>query len=101
MPYARGKKAFGFSDRSGFRYPLNDMKTEWNGLRVGPDEFEDKHPQLEPPRLRPDAQALRDPRPDPSGTSVNVLLGLPTLEVPQPHIWRIITAVGEPEVTTT
>jgi hypothetical protein len=40
------------------------MKTEWNGLKVGPDEYEEKHPQLEPRRTVIDPQALRDPRPD-------------------------------------
>tara|TARA_R100000657_G_C4629734_1_gene77978 strand:+ start:120 stop:575 length:456 start_codon:yes stop_codon:yes gene_type:complete len=61
--YASGKDAYGYSDRSGFRYRLNEMMTEWNGLKVGPDEYEPKHPQLEPPRAGPDPQALRDPRP--------------------------------------
>ena len=46
--YASGKYAYGISDRSGFRYRLADMVTEWNGLKVGPDEYEPKHPQLEP-----------------------------------------------------
>ena len=64
MAFASGKKAFGISDRSGFRYRLKDMKREWNGLLVGPDEFEAKHPQLFPPRIGPDPQALRNPRPD-------------------------------------
>ena len=45
--YASGKKAWGYSDRSGFRYRLRDIK-EWNGLKVGIDEYEPKHPQLEP-----------------------------------------------------
>ena len=62
--YAAGNKAFGISDRSGFRYLLRDMKKEWNGLIVGPDEYEPKHPQLEAPRAGPDPQALRNPRPD-------------------------------------
>ena len=64
MSFASGKKAFGISDRSGFRYRLRDMKREWNGALVGPDEFEAKHPQLFPPRIGPDPQALRNPRPD-------------------------------------
>ena len=64
MSFASGKKAFGISDRSGFRYRLRDMKREWNGALVGPDEFETKHPQLFPPRIGPDPQALRNPRPD-------------------------------------
>jgi hypothetical protein len=40
------------------------MKTEWTGAKVGPDEFETKHPQLFPPRAFPDPQALRGPRPE-------------------------------------
>lgn len=62
--YASGKNAWGYSDRSGFRYRLNEMITEWNGSKVGPDEYESKHPQLEPTSVGPDPQALRDPRPD-------------------------------------
>ena len=64
MAYASGKYAYGISDRSGRRYRLRDMKTEWTGAKVGPDEFEPKHPQLFPPRAFPDPQALRDPRPE-------------------------------------
>lgn len=64
MAFASGKKAFGISDRSGFRYRLRDMKQEWNGLLVGPDEFESKHPQLFPLRVGPDPQALQNPRPE-------------------------------------
>lgn len=64
MAFASGKNAYGISDRSGFRYRLRDMKTEWNGFKVGSDEYEEKHPQLEPRRKVIDPQALRDPRPD-------------------------------------
>jgi len=66
MAFSSGKKAYGISDRSGFRYRLRDMKREWNGLLVGPDEFEEKHPQLFPPRIGTDPQALRNPRPEPN-----------------------------------
>lgn len=62
--FATGKHAFGISDRSGFRYRLKDMRKEWNGLLVGRDEWEEKHPQLQPLRAIPDPQALRDPRPE-------------------------------------
>ena len=64
MAYASGKHAYGISDRSGRRYRLREMRTEWTGAKVGPDEFEPKHPQLFPPRAFPDPQALRDPRPE-------------------------------------
>ena len=75
--YASGKRAYGYSDRSGFRYRLRDMIKEWNGLKVGPDEYEAKHPQLEPNYPGPDPTALYEPRPD-SRTEVSVenLLGL-------------------------
>ena len=62
--YASGKNAWGYSDRSGFRYRLSEMMTEWNGSKVGPDEFEPKHEQLEPISPGPDPQALYDPRPE-------------------------------------
>ena len=62
--YASGKRAYFMSDRSGFRYNYRDMKKEWNGAMVGPDEFEPKHPQLGPVRKVNDSQALRDARPD-------------------------------------
>lgn len=73
--YASGKNAWGFSDRSGFRYRLSDMITEWNGSKVGVDEYEAKHPQLEPRTPGADPQALYDPRPDQrTETEVAVLL---------------------------
>lgn len=62
--FASGKDAYGISDRSGFRYRLVEMVTEWNGSKVGRDEYEPKHPQLEPIRVGPDPQAIHDPRPD-------------------------------------
>ena len=73
--FAVGKNAYGISDRSGFRYKLNEMKREWNGLLVGKDEWEKKQPQLEPRRTITDPQALRNPRKDTtyvtSGVNVN------------------------------
>ena len=64
MAFASGKNAWGISDRSGRRYRLRAMKKEWTGALVGPDEFEPKHPQLYPPKVGPDPQALRNPRPE-------------------------------------
>ena len=32
--FAVGKKSYGISDRSGFRYRLNDMQKEWTGMLV-------------------------------------------------------------------
>lgn len=64
MAYASEKNAWGISDRSGRRYRLSEMKTEWSGAKVGPDEFDPKQPQLSPPNVGPDPQALKDPRPE-------------------------------------
>ena len=62
--FATGKDSYGISDRSGFRYRLREMRREWNGSLVGPDEYESKHPQLDPPKHITDAEAIRDARPD-------------------------------------
>jgi|TARA_E500000305_G_C3999025_1_gene226244 hypothetical protein len=74
--YARAKNAYGISDRSGFRYKLRDMRKEWNGSFVGKDEYESKHPQLEPRLGFADAEAIKDARPDRTEPSVSVLLPL-------------------------
>jgi len=64
MAFAAGKKTWGICDISGFRYRLKDMKKTWDGFLVGPDQWSPKQPQLEAPRVGPDPQAIRDPRPD-------------------------------------
>jgi len=62
--FASGKDALAISDRSGFKYPYRLMRREWNGLLVGPDEFDPKHPQLGPFRKISDPQALSNSRPE-------------------------------------
>ena len=85
--YASGKNAYFISDRSGFRYPYKDMRREWNGAIVGPDEYEPKHPQLGPFRSVNDAQALKDARPDVpevftiSITGINISTSLASVSV--------------------
>jgi hypothetical protein len=68
--FASGKHALGISDRSGRTYKLREMIKEWNGLLVGKDEYESKQPQLEPRHTKADPQALRQSRPDRSGSAV-------------------------------
>ena len=75
MTYAKGERAWGISDRSGRRYRLREMRKEWNGALVGPDEYEAKHPQLYPPKVYPDPQALKGPSPDPEEGHVYVSVG--------------------------
>jgi len=60
---ATGKYAKAISDRSGFAFPYNEMVKEWNGSFVHRSEFEEKHPQLEPRKHKPDGQALKNARP--------------------------------------
>ena len=74
--FASGKRAYGISDRSGFRYRKAEMRKEWNGLLVGPDEYEPKHPQLTPPRNIADPEAIRNARTDRTEPAIEVLLGL-------------------------
>ena len=63
MKYATGKFAKAISDRSGMAFPYKEMRKEWNGSFVHQSEFEEKHPQLEPRKHKPDAQALKDASP--------------------------------------
>ena len=105
--YATGKKAYGISDRSGFRYRLRDMRKEWNGLLVGYDEYEPKHPQLEPLRARPDPQALRDPRPEHNLTEQRSIqygfdpVGFSDIDgITPPKKFKAIGIVGAVTVTT-
>ena len=60
---ARGKRSFAIGDRSGFKVPYTSLKTTWDGLRVEPEDWEPKHPQLTPAKNVVDATALFDPRP--------------------------------------
>jgi hypothetical protein len=89
--FASGKWAYGISDRSGRRYRLKDMKREWNGLLVGPDEFEVKHPQLEVRQKVVDPQALKNPRPD-RVEPLELVFGAPVF--PSDPTWVQSEAVG-------
>ena len=36
QPYAKGRRAYGYCDKTGFRYPLHDLVYEvQNGIRTG------------------------------------------------------------------
>ena len=60
--YAKGKKSYAISDRGGQRVRYTQLKTTWDGLRVAPDEWEPKHPQLTPVKNIIDSQQLFKPR---------------------------------------
>jgi len=89
--FATGKYALGVSDRSGFVYRLNDMKVEWTGALVGPEEWEKKQPQLDPRKHVMDPQALRNPRPS-TPMVLSIYVGVPLPEGPN---LRNLTAFGQ------
>lgn len=67
---AQGKKAYGFCDRSGFRYPLKDLVPQIenrrrNGMMVGRDMLDIDHEQLRLDEVNASEDiSLKDPRPD-------------------------------------
>lgn len=67
---ANPKHAFGYSDRSGFRYPLKDLVPQYEnghdtGLLVGRDEVDIDHEQLQlSDVVTDDPTPLDNPRPD-------------------------------------
>ena len=52
------------SDRSGQRFPYQEMVQEWNGSWVHISEYEPKQPQLEPKPTTADPQGLQYAHPD-------------------------------------
>jgi hypothetical protein len=61
---ASGKFAFGLCDYCGQRYPYTQLRKNWRGFKVCPEDYEPKEPQLEPLRIVADAITLDQPRPD-------------------------------------
>ena len=69
--FAKGKYAFGFCDRTGFRYKIKDLVPQikagrMTGLMVGKDMLDEDQPQNFLGRLGDyaDPQAIRNARPD-------------------------------------
>lgn len=102
--YARGSKAFGFCDKTGFRYPLSDLVWEYNngqrtGFRVGKDVVDPDQPQNFLGRLKiNDPQSLRDPRPDTSQDESRALFGWNPV---WNEIQYMVGSVGTVTITTT
>jgi hypothetical protein len=61
---SNGKYAYMISDRSGQRFPYQEMVQEWNGSWVHITEYEPKHPQLEPKPHQADPEGLQYAHPD-------------------------------------
>jgi hypothetical protein len=104
--YARGKKSQAISDISGLRVPYTQLRTTWDGLRVSPEDFEPKQPQLTPAKNVVDATALFNPRPDNDPENAEVFIGftqdwtidrrlLPPVGVPAPgNVGNVLIEFG-------
>ena len=81
VPYAKGRRAFGFCDRCGFRADLSALylqpvKGRNTNLKVCNECLDQDHPQLFLGMFPiNDPQALRDPRPDTAKVVSEALFG--------------------------
>tara|TARA_R100001443_G_scaffold112382_1_gene125894 strand:- start:1727 stop:2884 length:1158 start_codon:yes stop_codon:yes gene_type:complete len=116
--YASGKHAFGFCDRTGFRYKLKDLVPQIeagrpNGMLVGKDVVDVDNPQWKLGMINmSDPQALRNPRPDggfdqsrelsafdPVGGG-NTAMGSRTVGLDMSgHVGRVQVEITEPDST--
>jgi hypothetical protein len=95
--YASGKKSQAISDISGLRVPYTKLRTTWDGLRVSPEDFDPKQPQLTPAKNVVDATALFNPRPDTDPENVVVYIGFTQDWTIDP---RLLPPVGVPSIGT-
>ena len=105
MDKATGKYAFGICDRTGFRYPINDLVYEFDngkrtGLRVGRDVADRDHPQNFIGRIKTDdPQSLRDARPD-RIEPLELQVGVARFDDFDAKISPIFAQVGTVSITT-
>jgi hypothetical protein len=95
--YASGKKSLAISDISGLRVSYTKLRTTWDGLRVSPEDFDPKQPQLTPAKNVVDATALFNPRPDTDPENVVVYIGFTQDWTIDP---RLLPPVGVPSIGT-
>ena len=69
MAFASNKNAYGICDITGFRYKHKDLRKTWDGLLVGKDQWNAKHPQLMPKPSPVDPQAIKDARTESKDTN--------------------------------
>ena len=100
MTYATGKYALALCDRCGQQYDYLRLRKEWNGLKVCPQCYEQKHPQLEPSPPPSEPQALHEPRTarkEPLSVPVGQWVFPPLVNVST----QVVAVVGAVGVTTT
>jgi hypothetical protein len=104
MAYAKAKKAFGFCDRTGFRYPLKDLREQYvnrkpTGLLVGKDVLDIDQEQLRLGEVNAsDPQSLRNPRPDTNLSESRALwswnpVGMVGLDM-KTYVGRVTVVIG-------
>ena len=104
MSYARGKYAYGFCDRTGFRYPLKDLVPEFRnghktGFLIGRDVVDPDQPQNFLGRVKiNDPQSLLNPRPDTSQEESRELFGFNPVWNPAQYM---VASVGRVTVSVT
>lgn len=103
MSFSRGKYAFGFCDRTGFRYPISELVDEFRngkktGLRVGKDVADADHPQNFTGRVPVnDNTSIQDARPDLSLEESRRLFGFNPVGNPAQYV---LVSVGKVTVST-
>ena len=103
MSNAKASRAFGFCDRTGFRYPLKDLVQQFengrpNGMLVGRDVVDIDHEQLRIGEVNTsDSQSLKNPRPDTSLIENRALYSWKPVGVNMPNM---IGSVGRVIVST-
>jgi len=66
--------SWGSCQRCGFKFRLNELRLEWSGLRVCPEDWDPRPEQLTPPVVGPEGI----PRPDASPEPPDVFVGTVT-----------------------
>jgi hypothetical protein len=65
VPYDyRPGGSYGTCQRCGFKYRLNELRMEWSGLRVCPDDWDPRPDTLSPPVVFPEGLARPDASPE-------------------------------------
>lgn len=100
MKFATGQYALALCDRCGQQYDYTSLRKEWTGLRVCPQCYEPKHPQLEPRSVPFEPEALWHPRPD-RKEPVEILVGQNIFPLFTKTSIQGISSVGRIEISVT
>lgn len=63
MSYIPGG-SYGCCDRCGFQFRLKELRREWTGLYVCPDDYDPRPREHTPPNVKPEGVPLPNARPD-------------------------------------